>query len=124
MPLTMQTSPSNVMETPSNYKKKSEFPSKVNQYHDNLFKETFGDLEVTRDFFKNYLPEEILGIIDVETIETRKDSFIEEELKDVYADLLFSAKLNDEDCYLNIHLISEIPYLISVIFNYTNHNSQ
>lgn len=40
-----------------------------------------------------------MGIIDVDSIQSRKDSFIEEELKDVYADLLFSAQLNDKECY-------------------------
>lgn len=85
-----------VMEKPSNY---DENGSKLNHPHDKMFKETFGDLEVAKDFIKHYLPAENLGIINVDTLCPLKDSFIEDELKDIYADLLFSAELDDEECY-------------------------
>ncbi len=48
--------------------------------HDKFFKETFGKVEVARDFFSNYLPQNILNIIDLDTIEPQKDSFINKEL--------------------------------------------
>src|SRR5690625_709827 len=72
----------------------------VNHPHDKLFKETFGDLEVTSDFINQYLPKEILDIIDVESLTSIKDSFIQEELKDSYSDLLFNVKIGDEEGYL------------------------
>jgi hypothetical protein len=37
--------------------------------HDKFFKETFGKVEVARDFFSNYLPQNILNITDIDTIE-------------------------------------------------------
>jgi hypothetical protein len=37
--------------------------------HDKFFKEVFGKVEVARDFFTNYLPQSILNIIDLKTIE-------------------------------------------------------
>lgn len=46
-----------------------------------------------------FFPEEILGIIDIDSVQARKDSFIEEELNDAYANLLFSAQLNNEESY-------------------------
>lgn len=99
MPLTMTRTMTRIMENPSNYKENLITVKKINNPHDKLFKETFSDLAVTRDFIKHYLPEEILGIINIDTIEPLKDSFIEEELKDAYADLLFKAKLDDDACY-------------------------
>jgi predicted transposase YdaD len=39
--------------------------------HDKFFKETFSNVEVARDFIKNYLPESILKIIDLETKEVK-----------------------------------------------------
>lgn len=72
----------------------------VNHPHDKLFKETFGDLGVTTDFINNYLPEEILDIIDVGSLTPLKDSYIQEELKDSYSDLLFNVKVANEEGYL------------------------
>lgn len=56
MPLNIQTPTSRVMENPNDYDKKLESPKRINQHHNKLFKETFGDLEVTKDFIKHYLP--------------------------------------------------------------------
>jgi len=49
---------------------------KIQNPHDKFFKETFSNVEVARDFIENYLPESILKIIDLETLELQKDCFI------------------------------------------------
>ncbi|MDK2943087.1 MAG: hypothetical protein PWP56_2600 [Acetobacterium sp.] len=46
-------------------------------------------MEVARDFIENYLPESILKIIDLETLELQKDCFINEELQEVFSNMLF-----------------------------------
>ena len=51
---------------------------KIQNPHDKFFKETFSKVEVARDFIKNYLPESVLAVIDLETLEIQKDSFINE----------------------------------------------
>jgi len=40
--------------------------SVVKKPHDKFFKETLSDLETAKDFMKNYLPKDLLGIIDLE----------------------------------------------------------
>ena len=73
---------------------------KVQNPHDKFFKETFSNVEIARDFMQNYLPEPILKIVDLQTLDIQKDSFIDENLKEVFSDMLFHAKINQRDGYL------------------------
>ncbi len=41
----------------------------------------------------HYLPQEILGLIDLNTLEISKDSFVEKELKDYFSDILYNVAL-------------------------------
>ncbi len=73
---------------------------KIQNPHDKFFKKTFGDVAVAKDFLNNYLPQKIMGIIDIETLEPQKDSYIDEELKEGFSDLLFRANINKREGYL------------------------
>ena len=53
----------------------------IDQAHDKLFKETFGNLEIAADFMKGYLPASILDIVDLSTLEPQKDSHISKKLQ-------------------------------------------
>jgi|GEM_PF-2200080 hypothetical protein len=64
---------------------------KMQNLRDEFFKKTFSNVEVARDFIENYLPESILKIIDLETLELQKDSFINEPLTDNLSGVLFQA---------------------------------
>jgi hypothetical protein len=46
---------------------------KIQNPHDKFFKETFGNVTVTKDFLNNYLPQNIMNIIDIDTLEPQKD---------------------------------------------------
>lgn len=73
---------------------------KIQNPHDKFFKKTFGDVAVAKDFLNNYLPQKLMGIIDIETLEPQKDSYIDEELKEGFSDLLFRANINKREGYL------------------------
>ena len=73
---------------------------KVQNPHDKFFKETFGNVAVAKDFLNNYLPQNIMNLIDVDTLEPQKDSFINEELQESFSDLLFKASINKREGYL------------------------
>ncbi len=73
---------------------------KIQNPHDRFFKETFGKVEVAKDFLNNYLPENIIKVIDVDTLEPQKDSFINEELQEGFSDLLFKASINKREGYI------------------------
>jgi len=55
---------------------------KIQNPHDKYFKETFGKSDVAKDFIKNYLPQEIRDIVNINTLEPQKDSFVNEELQE------------------------------------------
>ena len=73
---------------------------KVINPHDKLFREIWSKKEYAKDFFINYLPKDILEIIDLDSIEISKDSFIEKELKDYFSDLLYKANFSNEPGYI------------------------
>ncbi|HNW47461.1 MAG TPA: Rpn family recombination-promoting nuclease/putative transposase, partial [Thermotogota bacterium] len=72
--------------------------------HDRFFKEMMGDVENAQAFLETYLPPKILQTIDVDTMRAEKDSFIEQDLKEFYADLLFRATIRTRKAYVYILL--------------------
>lgn len=75
---------------------------KIQNPHDKFFKETFSNVEVAKDFIRNYLPQSIVEIIDMKTMQPQKDSFINEELQEVFSDMLFRVNINKNEGYLYI----------------------
>lgn len=73
---------------------------KIQNPHDKFFKETFGNVEIAKDFLNNYLPENIIKVIDVNTLEPQKDSFINEELEEGFSDMLFRVNINKREGYI------------------------
>lgn len=69
----------------------------MNHPHDKLFKETFSDKKVAKDFLQHFLPRKILAIIDILTITLQKESFIQKELKEFYADLLYRVSFDGRE---------------------------
>ncbi len=73
---------------------------KVQNPHDKFFKETLGNVSTAKDFLTHYLPENIISVIDVNTLDPQKDSFINEELDESFSDLLFKVDINEREGYL------------------------
>ncbi|WP_257490761.1 Rpn family recombination-promoting nuclease/putative transposase [Anaerosalibacter massiliensis] len=72
----------------------------VSNPHDKFFKEVFGKVEVTKDFIENYLPKNILRVIDTSTLEPQKDGFITEDLEEMFSDMLFKVNINNKEGYI------------------------
>ncbi|MEP7336131.1 MAG: Rpn family recombination-promoting nuclease/putative transposase [Acidobacteriota bacterium] len=68
-----------------------EFPNP----HDRFFKELFSETETVVDFVEHYLPQEIVAATDLATFEIVKDSFVDEELRQYFSDLLLRVKLKN-----------------------------
>ena len=58
------------------------------------------DIETAKDFFRNYLPEELLKLIDLDNISVDKDSFIEKELGEYFSDILYRINLLGKESYI------------------------
>ena len=69
---------------------------KIRNPHDKFFKETLGKSYVAKDFLNNYLPQEIRDIVNINTLEPQKDSFVNEELQEGFSDILFKSSINNE----------------------------
>jgi len=68
--------------------------------HDALFKETLSDRKIARSFFESYLPADLLSHIDLEGLEICKESFVEEELREVRCDLLYRTAIDGKPGYV------------------------
>jgi len=77
---------------------------RLNNPHDRFFKEVLGNVANTQAFLETYLSSDVLQTIDVGTIQAEKDSFIEQDLKEFYADLLFRATIRNREAYVYILL--------------------
>ncbi len=77
---------------------------KVISPHDKLVRETLGQKDTARDFFRNYLPAHLLELIDLDSLEISKDSFIEKELKEFFSDILYKVKFKDEEGFFYLLL--------------------
>ncbi len=75
---------------------------KVANPHDRFFKEVFSRKNTAVDFLANHLPSEVLQTLDLGTMEIRKDSFIDEELRESFSDLLYEVKLADSRAYIYV----------------------
>lgn len=73
---------------------------KIKNPHDKIFKETMSDIETAKDFFRNYLPEELLKLIDLDNISVDKDSYIEKELGEYFSDILYKINLLGKESYI------------------------
>ncbi|MCL0081475.1 Rpn family recombination-promoting nuclease/putative transposase, partial [Peptococcaceae bacterium] len=72
----------------------------VDKPHDRFFKKSLEDLDLVKSFISNYLPEELVRLIDLDSLELAKGNFVSDDLKETFTDMLFSVKLNGQDAYL------------------------
>ena len=64
--------------------------------HDNFFKATFEKPEYAADLISNALPEELLRNIDLSTLKLSPNSYVDENLKSQFADLVYNCKLKQK----------------------------
>lgn len=68
--------------------------SKVLNPHDALFRSSLKNLYVAKDFFKAHLPKSVLTKINLDTLQFCNTSFIEEDLKEQFSDVLYYSQLD------------------------------
>ena len=69
--------------------------NEIENPHDHFFQNIFSRLDVAASFFENYLPKETVNIIDLQTIELDRKSFVDKKLTFTQSDLLFKVKLKN-----------------------------
>ncbi|HSH04731.1 MAG TPA: Rpn family recombination-promoting nuclease/putative transposase [Anaerolineae bacterium] len=63
--------------------------------HDHFFRQSFGRVDIARNYLEEYLPEEIVLLFDLEKLELQPDHFIDEELREHQSDMLYQTELVD-----------------------------
>ncbi len=85
--------------------------------HDKLFRDTWSVKSVVAGFLQNNLPEDVLKLADLSSLEICKDSFIEKELKDFFSDLLYKISLKGVPGYITIY--RQVSHLSFPWLNYS-----
>ena len=67
--------------------------SKVVNPHDKVFRAAYSNKENARSLLTDKLPDNVLKLVDLDSLEISKDSFIEKDLADYYSDILYQVNL-------------------------------
>ena len=89
--------------------------------HDQLFRKSLENPIVAYELLQAHLPQEVLEIIDTSTLKLEKESFIEPDLSASIADVLFSAKFNDNDGFIYLlleHQSTPEHFMVFRLFKY------
>ncbi|EBY8644299.1 Rpn family recombination-promoting nuclease/putative transposase [Salmonella enterica subsp. enterica] len=74
--------------------------------HDPLFKLFLREPETARDFLEAHLPEDIRSLVHLDTLRLESGSYVDEELKELHSDILYSVKMA-EDAHCLLYCIVE-----------------
>jgi predicted transposase/invertase (TIGR01784 family) len=69
--------------------------TEISNPHDRFFKEVLSRPEAARDFVVHYLPDEVTALLDLDSLEVTKDSFVDKDLREHFSDLLYRFDLAD-----------------------------
>jgi predicted transposase/invertase (TIGR01784 family) len=77
-------------------------PKKNKQPHDVFFKKAISNMQVAKEFFDVYLPEDIKNKVDLNTLSQQKETFLDHDLGEGSVDVLFSVQFNKEKGYFYV----------------------
>ena len=72
--------------------------------HDVFFKKSMSYPEIAHEFFKSYLPAEVLDIVDLSTLKQENSSALSNELGEGVSDILYSVKFGEGQGYISLLL--------------------
>jgi predicted transposase/invertase (TIGR01784 family) len=67
--------------------------SKLPTPHNNFFQYAFSHPAAARNLIELHLPADLVQILDLDSLKLQKDSFVDDELRDSYSDMLYSIRL-------------------------------
>jgi predicted transposase/invertase (TIGR01784 family) len=106
---------------------------KINTPHDKYFRTMLSNKDVAKDFLEWHLPDFIKKKIDLDTVEAKKDSFVDDNFKKLETDILFSLNFNDKPGYIytlveaqkkpdRLMPIRLLKYLIAIMEHHIKNN--
>ena len=79
---------------------------KTNNPHDITFRDIFSDVKRAKELIEVSLPKEVTELFDWATLSNEEESFVDENLREYFSDILFSIELKTGD-KIKIYLLFE-----------------
>ena len=70
--------------------------------HDATFRQFLSQPDIARDFMELHLPAELRAICDLSTLKLESGSFVEDDLRQYFSDILYSLKTSNGDGYIHV----------------------
>ncbi|EJJ2170711.1 Rpn family recombination-promoting nuclease/putative transposase, partial [Salmonella enterica] len=70
--------------------------------HDATFRQFLTQPDIARDFMELHLPAELRAICDLSTLKLESGSFVEDDLRQYFSDVLYSLKTTAGDGYIHV----------------------
>ncbi|MHA6635160.1 Rpn family recombination-promoting nuclease/putative transposase [Citrobacter farmeri] len=89
--------------------------------HDAVFKKMMTHPEIAQDFLKIHLPEPLCKLCDLTTLKLESTSFIENDLRTYYSDVLWSLKTREGEGYIYCvieHQSTAVPHIAFRLMRY------
>jgi predicted transposase/invertase (TIGR01784 family) len=80
---------------------------KIQNQHDKIVKETYSRPEIAKEYFKQFLPESLKSLIDIDSLVKLDKTYIQEGQDEFFSDLVFQFKVKNSDKELLISLLFE-----------------
>ena len=68
--------------------------------HDKFSKALLSERENAIDFLQNFLPVEVVSLLDLQTWELEKESFVDENLQEQFSDIIYRFQLSGQEVYI------------------------
>lgn len=81
--------------------------NELNNPHDKFFKGAFSMLVVTKPLLLQFLPKDLLDKLDLDTLEIDPNSYINDELKETFSDMVWSCRLKNSQQQRKIAFLFE-----------------
>ena len=86
----------------------SQFELRKKYKHDEFCKDNLRDLGKARKFLQMILKPEVLALVDLDRLELSTESFLDEELKKLYADVLYRIPVKGSDENIVVFVLIEL----------------
>ena len=79
----------------------------VHNPHDHFFRDSFSRPEIARNYLQEYLPADLLPLLDLDHLALQEDSFIDENLRQHQSDLLYRTRLRQDGRPVYLYFLFE-----------------
>ena len=111
--------------------------NKISQPQDKLAKEYLTNIEIGKDFLTIYLEKELLQKCDLSTLKIVPNTFITDDIKSLYADVIYKVKLKDNKGVMYAYVLIEhqstlddlmplriLKYQVAILENFVKENGK